>query len=77
MTTPPGLPDVARFLILAGAVAIAAGVVLLLVGRVPWLGRLPGDIYVQRDRFTFYAPIATSIVVSIVLTVLLNLFFRR
>jgi hypothetical protein len=66
-----------RLLILAGIVAIAVGVVLLFLPRIPWLGRLPGDIVVQRERVTVYFPIVTSIVVSIVLTVLLNLFFRR
>ena len=66
-----------RLLILAGAVAIALGLALLFLPRIPWLGRLPGDIVVQRERVTFYFPIVTSIVVSIVLTILLNLFFRR
>jgi len=66
-----------RLLILVGVVAIAAGVVMLFLPRIPWLGRLPGDFVVQRERFTFYFPLATSIVVSIVLTLVLNLFFRR
>jgi len=66
-----------RLLILCGVVAIVAGVVLLLLPRIPWLGRLPGDVVVQRERFTLYVPLATSLVVSIVLTILLNLFFRR
>jgi len=66
-----------RLLILVGVVAIAVGVVLLFLPRIPWLGRLPGDIVVQRERVTLYVPLATSIVVSIVLTILLNLFFRR
>jgi hypothetical protein len=66
-----------RLLILTGAMAIAVGLALLLLARIPWLGRLPGDIVVQRERVTFYFPIVTSIVVSIVLTILLNLFFRR
>ena len=66
-----------RLLILAGAMAIAVGLGLLFLPRIPWLGRLPGDIVVQRERVTFYFPIVTSIVVSIVLTILLNLFFRR
>jgi hypothetical protein len=66
-----------RTLIVVGLVIVAAGVLLTLAPRIPWLGRLPGDILVQRERFSFYFPIATSIVVSIVLTLLLNLFFRR
>lgn len=66
-----------RTLIVLGLVIVVAGVVLTLAPRIPWLGRLPGDILIERGRGTFYFPIATSIVVSIVLTVLLNLFFRR
>ena len=68
---------IGRLLILAGVLAIVVGVVLLFLPRIPWLGRLPGDIVVQRERVTFYFPIVTSIVVSIVLTILLNIFFRR
>jgi hypothetical protein len=71
------MDGIGRLLILAGIMAIAIGVVLLFLPRIPWLGRLPGDIVVQRERVTFYFPIVTSIVVSIVLTILLNLFFRR
>ena len=67
----------ARLLILFGVVSIVAGLVLLIVPRVPWLGRLPGDVIVEREGFTLYVPIVTSLVVSIVLTILLNLFFRR
>jgi len=66
-----------RLLILFGVVSIVAGLVLLIAPRVPWLGRLPGDVIVERGRFTLYVPIVTSLVVSIVLTILLNLFFRR
>ena len=66
-----------RLLILFGVVSIVAGLVLLIAPRVPWLGRLPGDVIVERGRFTHYVPIVTSLVVSIVLTILLNLFFRR
>jgi len=66
-----------RLLILFGVVSIVAGLVLLIAPRVPWLGRLPGDVIVERERFTLYVPIVTSLVVSIVLTILLNLFFRR
>ena len=66
-----------RLLILLGVVTVVVGVIMLVLPRIPWLGRLPGDIVVRREGFTFYFPLATSILVSIVLTVLLNLFFRR
>jgi hypothetical protein len=71
------MEGVGRLLILFGIVTLVVGVGLLYLPRIPWLGRLPGDITVERDGFTFYFPLATSIVVSIVLTLLLNLFFRR
>ncbi len=71
------LQDLGRFLVLLGVVVVLVGVVLLVADRVPWLGRLPGDFTVHRGPVTFYFPLATSILVSIVLTVLLNLFFRR
>ena len=66
-----------RLLILFGVVSIVVGLVLLIAPRIPWLGHLPGDVVVQRERFTLYVPIVTSLVVSVVLTILLNLFFRR
>lgn len=71
------MQDLGRLLVLAGAFAIVLGVVLLLAPRVPWLGRLPGDILIRRDSFTFYFPVVTSLVVSVVVTLLLNLFWRR
>jgi hypothetical protein len=71
------MQDFGRTLIVLGAVVVLVGVGLLLAGRIPWLGRLPGDIVVRREHGTFYFPIVTSIVVSLVLTLLLNLFFRR
>jgi ABC-type anion transport system duplicated permease subunit len=66
-----------RVLIVAGLVAVAIGVVLLLAPRVPWLGRLPGDLVFRRGPVTIYFPIATSLIVSVVLTILINVFWRR
>ena len=71
------MQEVGRALVVFGVVIAAVGALLLLAGRVPWLGRLPGDIVVRREHFTLYFPIVTSVVVSVVLTLLLNLFFRR
>jgi hypothetical protein len=66
-------PAVGRTLVIAGLVIAAIGAVIML--GVP-LGRLPGDIAVRRGNFSFYFPLTTSIVVSIVLTLLLA-WFRR
>jgi hypothetical protein len=68
---------VGRLLILLGVVAIAAGVALLFLPRLPWFGRLPGDIVVQREHVTLYFPLVTSLVISIILTIVVNVFFRR
>ena len=65
-----------KVLLVFGAVIAVVGLVLFLVGR-GVIPRLPGDVAVERGNWRFYFPIGTSIVVSIVLTVLLNLFLRR
>jgi hypothetical protein len=69
--------DVGKALVALGLLIALAGVVLMLVGRVPWLGRLPGDIHFQRGNFSFYFPLATSLLLSVILTLLLYLVGRR
>ena len=68
--------DLGRFLMIAGGVLFAAGLLLTLAGRLPWLGRLPGDIVLQRGPVTFYFPLATSLILSIALTLVFWLFRR-
>jgi hypothetical protein len=65
-----------KSLILLGAVIVIVGLAVTLAGRVPGLGKLPGDIVWQRDNVSIYIPIVTSIVISVVLTVLLNVVVR-
>jgi DUF2905 family protein len=69
--------DLGRLLIVFGILIAIVGVVLTVAGRVPWLGRLPGDIHIQRGNWTFYFPLATSLLVSVGLSLLLYLFGRR
>ena len=69
--------DLGRMLLVLGLLIAAAGLVMMVAPRIPWLGRLPGDIHVQRDDFSFHFPIVTCLVVSAILTLVLNLFFRR
>jgi hypothetical protein len=69
--------DIGRLLIAIGSITLVLGVVLLVAARIPWLGRLPGDVVVERGPVTFYFPVVTCVVLSIVLTILLNLFWRR
>ncbi len=72
-----GLQHIGRFLIIVGAIMMLVGGVLLLSGKIPWLGRLPGDIIVQKKNFTFYFPLATSILLSIILTLLFWIFGKK
>ena len=68
---------IGKLLIAFGLLIALAGVVLVLVGRVPWIGRLPGDIHFQRGNFTLYFPLATSLLLSVVLTLVFYLLGRR
>jgi len=66
--------EMGRLLILLGLGCVAIGIVLVLAGKLPWLGRLPGDFYYQGERLAVYLPLATSIVISAALSLLLYLF---
>jgi hypothetical protein len=68
--------EVGRALLVFGAVLLVVGGALIVADKLG-LGRLPGDIVVERKGFRLYAPIATSIIVSLILTALLNLVFRK
>ncbi len=65
------MPGLGKSLIVIGLVIAAIGVMLSFAGKIPWLGRLPGDIYIKRENFTFYFPLATSILISLVLSLIL------
>jgi hypothetical protein len=69
--------DLGRILVVVGVLLALAGLVLMFVGRVPWLGRLPGDVTIQRGNWSFYFPLATSLLISIVLSLVLYLIGRR
>ena len=69
--------EVGRLLIVLGITITVLGVVLALAGRIPGVGRLPGDVYIRRGNFTFYFPLATSIVASLVITLVMYLLNRR
>ncbi len=69
-----GLGFLGKLLILLGVFIILIGIFLLIGDRIPWLGRLPGDFIVRKKNFTFYFPLATSILISIILTLLFALF---
>ncbi len=60
-----GFQTMARLLIICGALLLGAGVLLWFGPKVPWVGRLPGDIMIQREHFTFYFPLASCLLVSL------------
>jgi DUF2905 family protein len=67
------MSEIARILIILGAALIAIGLVMLGIQKLPFAGRLPGDIVIKRENFTFYFPLATSIIISIVVSLILYL----
>lgn len=73
--------DMGKILLALGVLMVILGGLLLLAssfsGKVPWIGRLPGDIYIERGNFRFYFPLATSILLSIVITLILSFLSRR
>ena len=77
----PELGGLGKLLIGFGVVMVILGGIFLLLGnlsgKVPWIGRLPGDIYIERGNWSFYFPLATSIILSIILTLIFSLFGRR
>ena len=68
--------DFGKTLLVLGGLIALLGLLLLIVGRFPPLGRLPGDISLRRGNFSCYIPIVTSILLSVLLTILLNLLLR-
>jgi hypothetical protein len=73
--------DLGKMLLGFGALMVLLGLILVfagnLSGKVPWLGRLPGDIHIQRGNWSFYFPLVTCLIISIILTLLFSLFGRR
>jgi hypothetical protein len=72
-----GLENPGKFVMGAGAILLLVGGLMVLAGKSGWIGRLPGDIRVEREGFTLYFPLATSILLSVILTLILNFLFRR
>jgi membrane protein implicated in regulation of membrane protease activity len=69
--------ELGKLLLWVGGILIIIGAAIVLVGKIPWLGRLPGDIYVERRNFTFFFPLTTSILISVILSLVLYLLSRR
>jgi membrane protein implicated in regulation of membrane protease activity len=71
------LHNLGKWLLLLGGILIIVGAAVMLAAKIPWFGRLPGDIYIQRPNFTFFFPLTTSILISVVLSLLWYLLSRR
>ena len=71
------LDDLGKVLVGFGVLIAVIGGMLVLAGRVPWIGRLPGDIYIQRGSWSFYFPLATSLILSGLFTLIFWLWSRR
>lgn len=68
--------NLGKMIILAGVFLVILGLLLTFSNKLPFIGKLPGDFLIKRDNFSFYFPLATSIILSIVLTLVLNFFLR-
>ncbi|OGG00756.1 MAG: hypothetical protein A3F83_01875 [Candidatus Glassbacteria bacterium RIFCSPLOWO2_12_FULL_58_11] len=66
--------NLGRVLLIFGLVLAGVGLLLILGPKIPWLGHLPGDIVIKRDNFTFYFPLATCLLISVLLTLLFKIF---
>ena len=64
----PDFQAVGRALLILGAICAGLGALLVFSPKVPWLGRLPGDLLIQREHFTFYMPLVTCLLVSVVIS---------
>jgi membrane protein implicated in regulation of membrane protease activity len=71
------MPEIGKLLVIVGGFVLVVGLFLSLGLRIPFLGKLPGDVSIDRGNIHFYFPIVTCLLLSLVLTLLLNVFFRR
>jgi len=66
-----------KMLVFTGILLIVVGTLFTFAGKIPWLGKLPGDIYIQKKNFSLYFPITTSIIISVVLSFVLMLMRKK
>lgn len=68
------IPGFGKIFIITGILFIVIGLAFMFSDKIPYIGRLPGDIHIKKENFSFYFPITTSIIISIILTVLFSIF---
>ena len=69
--------QIGMMLVMLGFLLVAGGLAVLFLDKLTWLGRLPGDITLHGKGWSFHFPVVTGLILSIILTIILNLFFRR
>ena len=72
-----GYNGLGKLLMFLGLLLFILGMLFLFLGKIPWLGRLPGDIIVRKKNFTFYFPLATSLLISLLLSLILWFISRK
>ena len=70
------MEGIGKLLLVIGGVIVLLGVILIFGQHIPFFGKLPGDIVIKRDNFTFYFPIVTFVIFSIILTIIINIILR-
>ncbi len=71
------MEQMGKMIIVAGVVMVAVGMILVLAQKIPFLGKLPGDILIKKDNFTFYFPLATCVLISLIFTLISMLWTRK
>ena len=71
------LRAIAKLLLFGGLILILAGALLLILAKLPFIGKLPGDVHIQRRGFSLYLPLATCLLLSILMTIMLRLFLKK
>jgi hypothetical protein len=68
------MPGIGKTFIIFGVMLVIVGLAFMFGDKIPYIGKLPGDIYIKKERFSFYFPITTSIIISIILTIIFSIF---
>jgi len=68
------IPGIGKLFVVLGIILIVIGLTFMFGEKIPYIGRLPGDILIKKEKFSFYFPITTSIIISIILTLLFSIF---
>ena len=71
------IQSLGKLILVMGIFLVVFGSLILLSPKIPFIGRLPGDILIKRDNFTFFFPLASSIIISLIITIILNLILGR